>query len=87
MCSSDLMHSIKGGMGNCQKEMKRAVECGSVSYTHLAASFTRCAQDILQIREILEENGCNTIKIIAKIENAQGVNNIDAVSYTHLPGR
>ena len=22
------MHSIKGGMGNCQKEMKRAVECG-----------------------------------------------------------
>ena len=40
---------------------------------------TRCAQDILQIREILEENGCNTIKIIAKIENAQGVNNIDEI--------
>ena len=22
------MHSIKGGMMNCQKEMKKAVECG-----------------------------------------------------------
>ena len=22
------MHSIKGGMVNCQKEMKKAVECG-----------------------------------------------------------
>ena len=22
------MHSIKGGMGNCQKEMKKSVECG-----------------------------------------------------------
>jgi len=22
------MHSIKGGMGNCQKEMKKAVDCG-----------------------------------------------------------
>ena len=48
-------------------------------FDFIAASFTRCAQDILQIREILEENGCNTIKIIAKIENAQGVNNIDEI--------
>lgn len=48
-------------------------------FDFIAASFVRCAQDVLQIREILESNGCNTIKIIAKIENAQGVNNLDEI--------
>ena len=57
-------------------DIKFGIEAG---FDFIAASFTRCAQDILQIREILEENGCNTIKIIAKIENAQGVNNIDEI--------
>lgn len=50
-----------------------------MGFDFIAASFTRCAQDILQVREILEKNGCDTIKIIAKIENAQGVNNIDEI--------
>ena len=48
-------------------------------FDFIAASFVRCAQDILQIRKILEERHCNTIKIIAKIENAQGVNNLDEI--------
>ena len=48
-------------------------------FDFIAASFTRCAQDILQIRNILEQKGCNTIKIIAKIENTQGVNNLDEI--------
>ena len=48
-------------------------------FDFIAASFVRCAQDVLQIREILESNGCDTIKIIAKIENAQGVNNLDEI--------
>lgn len=50
-----------------------------MGFDFIAASFTRCAQDILQVREILERNNCDTIKIIAKIENAQGVNNIDEI--------
>ncbi len=45
----------------------------------IAASFTRSAMDILQIRQIFSEMGCNTINIIAKIENMQGVNNIDEI--------
>lgn len=48
-------------------------------FDFIAASFTRCANDILQIRSLLEKNGCDTIKIIAKIENSQGVNNIDEI--------
>ena len=45
----------------------------------VAASFTRTAADILEIRSILENNGGKNIRIIAKIENADGVNNIDDI--------
>ena len=48
-------------------------------FDFIAASFTRCAQDIMQIRELLQKHNCDSIKIIAKIENAQGVNNIDEI--------
>ena len=44
-----------------------------------AASFTRTADDILQIRKILEEHDCKSVNIIAKIENKQGVDNIDDI--------
>lgn len=48
-------------------------------FDFIAASFTRCADDILQIRKILQEKKCNSINIIAKIENMQGVENIDEI--------
>lgn len=48
-------------------------------YDFIAASFTRCADDIVQIRRILEENGGQDINIIAKIENMEGVENLDEI--------
>ncbi|MBQ8663313.1 MAG: pyruvate kinase [Eubacterium sp.] len=48
-------------------------------FDFIAASFVRTAQDVLAIRKILEEQGCPTIGIIAKIENKQGVKNIDEI--------
>ena len=45
----------------------------------IAASFVRKAQDVIAIRKILEENGGQDIQIIAKIENQEGVNNIDEI--------
>ena len=48
-------------------------------YDFIAASFTRTAEDILDMRKILEDNGCEHIHIIAKIENNQGVENIDDI--------
>ena len=45
----------------------------------IAASFTRNEQDILDIKKILDRYHCRSIKIIAKIENAEGVKNIDDI--------
>lgn len=48
-------------------------------YDFIAASFVRTAEDVLAIRRILEEKGGDGIHIIAKIENMQGVQNIDEI--------
>lgn len=48
-------------------------------FDFIAASFTRSARDILEIRKILDAHNCHNINIIAKIENMQGVNNIDEI--------
>ena len=46
---------------------------------YIAASFVRNSDCILDIREILEDNHGRDIGIIAKIENAEGVENIDEI--------
>ena len=48
-------------------------------FDFVAASFTRTANDIREVRKILKENGGEEIQIIAKIENQQGVDNIDEI--------
>ncbi len=45
----------------------------------VAASFIRSAADVVKIRQVLEENGGGHIHIISKIENQQGVDNIDEI--------
>lgn len=45
----------------------------------IAASFVRRPSDVLDIRAILEESDTNTIKIIPKIENEEGIENIDEI--------
>ena len=44
----------------------------------ISASFTRNAQDIMEIRHLLDEHDCN-MRIIAKIENQEGIDNIDEI--------
>ena len=48
-------------------------------YDFIAASFVRTAEDVMEIRKILAEKGGEDIKIISKIENMQGVRNIDEI--------
>lgn len=45
----------------------------------IAASFIRKARDVIEIRKILENNGGEEIQIISKIENREGVDNIDEI--------
>ncbi|PRR80611.1 Pyruvate kinase [Clostridium liquoris] len=45
----------------------------------IAASFIRKASDVLAIRKVLEQNGGSDIQIFSKIENHQGVENIDEI--------
>lgn len=48
-------------------------------FDFIAASFTRSAQDIIDLRTELEKLDCHKIRIIAKIENSDGVKNIDEI--------
>jgi len=45
----------------------------------IAASFVRKASDVLEIRELLEKHGATHIQIISKIENQEGVDNLDEI--------
>ncbi len=45
----------------------------------IAASFIRKAEDVYEIRRILEKNNADYIQIISKIENQEGVENIDEI--------
>ena len=49
-----------------------------LGYEFIAASFARCKEDILELREILKSHGSD-MKIIAKIENMQGIENLEEI--------
>lgn len=46
-----------------------------MGFDFIAASFVRCKEDVLEIRKILDEHNSH-MKIIAKIENMQGIRNL-----------
>lgn len=45
----------------------------------IAASFVRKASDVMEIRELLEQYNAAHIQIISKIENQEGVDNLDEI--------
>lgn len=48
-------------------------------YDFVAISFARNADDINQVRKILDENGGNDIQIVTKVENVEGLSNMDTI--------
>ena len=48
-------------------------------FDYIAASFIRRAEDVINIKKVLKENGGEYIKVISKIENREGIDNFDAI--------
>ena len=59
-----------------ERDLRFAVE-NDVDF--IAASFVRTAKDVIDVRNFLDFWGGHQIKIIAKIENEEGVENFDAI--------
>ena len=49
------------------------------NYDFVAISFARNVDDIMQVRKVLDENGGKDIQIVTKIENVEGLSNMDAI--------
>ena len=58
------------------EDIKFGIKMG---FDFLAASFVRTPKDVLEIRQVLEDNNGSHIQIIAKIENREGVDNLDSI--------
>jgi pyruvate kinase len=48
-------------------------------FDFIAASFVRKASDVIEIKKVLEKHGGHGIKVIAKIENREGIKNFDEI--------
>ena len=59
-----------------EADIRFGVEQG---FDFIAASFVRKASDVQDIRRVLERYGGGDVRIIAKIENREGVNNLDDI--------
>lgn len=62
-----------------EKDIEDVKFAPKAGFDYIAASFIRCAADVIKMRQVLEECGGSDIQIIAKIENRDGVNNIDEI--------
>ncbi|WMT39548.1 pyruvate kinase [Paenibacillus sp. D2_2] len=68
--------SLPGITEKDANDIKFGVEQG---IDFIAASFVRKANDVLEIRKLLESMNATHIQIISKIENQQGVDNLDEI--------
>jgi pyruvate kinase len=65
--------------GITEKDKENIVFAIKERFDYIALSFTRKADDVVEMRNFLKANGGEHIKIIAKIENQEGVDNVNAI--------
>jgi len=62
-----------------EKDIQDLIDGCKVDFDFIAASFVRNAEDVKAIRKVLDENGGKDIKIISKIENQEGIDNLEEI--------
>ena len=62
-----------------KKDREDLIFGAATGFDYIAASFVRSAEDVMKIKEVLAKNNGKHVRVIAKIENAQGVDNIDEI--------
>lgn len=62
-----------------EKDIQDLKDGARVGFDFVAGSFIRNVDDVKNIRKILDENGGENIKIICKIENQEGVDNLEEI--------
>ncbi len=62
-----------------EKDKEDIIEGIKNGIDFIAASFVRSVDDVKFIRNFLDEHGGNSVSIISKIENQQGIDNIDGI--------
>ena len=62
-----------------EKDIQDIKDGCMAGFDYISASFIRNAQDVEQVRKVLDDNGGKNIKIISKIENKQGIENIEEI--------
>ena len=71
---------IKVNLPAITKKDKRDILFGiGAAIDYVALSFVREASDVLQLRKLLADHGGETTKIIAKIEDQEGVKNLESI--------
>lgn len=71
---------VKLSMPYLSEQDKKDIIFGvKTGFDFIAASFVRTAEDVEAVKAVLNEYPNNGIKVVAKIENAEGVKNIDDI--------
>ena len=62
-----------------QKDVEDITNGVKAGFNYIFASFVRRADDVKQIRQLLNDNGGQEIEIISKIESQEGIDNMDEI--------
>ena len=62
-----------------QKDIDDITEGIKRGFDYIAASFVRKASDVIALRDLLDSNGGERVKIISKIENQEGIDNFEEI--------
>ena len=65
--------------GLAEKDIADLKSACEHDYDFVAISFARNAEDINQVRKVLDENGGKDIQIITKVENVEGLSNMNTI--------